>query len=249
LELERLESLHQLLVAGSQDPQQLLISGDELLSSQPSLQRLKDGLIDAQIESSRLVGVYTPKHPRRRAAILTEMEISERMLEEARAAMRAMQPTLSLARERVSRLRDKNSQLNGKLIRLADVRTSYSKLDAEVKALNSQLADAEGALNEAQASRSAALSTNLLAELGPPQVGDSPEGISGAFLTLGAGFAGLVFGLGTVFLVAPGPSGPTYGRRFSDYVRGRRSSDSQVPGQPTSAPATPPLGGVERRRQ
>lgn len=47
LELEKRESLYLLLVTGNEDPQQLLISGGELLVSQPSLQRLKEGLIDA----------------------------------------------------------------------------------------------------------------------------------------------------------------------------------------------------------
>ena len=37
LELDKLESLHDLLVAGANDPQHLLISGGDLLASQPSL--------------------------------------------------------------------------------------------------------------------------------------------------------------------------------------------------------------------
>lgn len=246
LEMKRLESLYELLVAGSKDARHLLISGDELLSSQPSLQRLKDGLIDAQIEASKLAGIYTDNHPRRRAAITTEREIAQRMLEEARNALQAMEPTLKLNRDRVEKLRGQHETLTSKLNKLAGVRTSYSKLDAEVRALTEQLGKAEASLSEAQASRSAALSTNLLSELGPPQVGDRPEGLSGSMTTLGSMIAGLVFGLGTVFLVAPGPTGPTYGRRLNDYLRGRRSTDpgNARAGQPDSVPPS----GVERRR-
>ena len=247
LETKRLESLYEVLLAGSKDARHLLISGDELLSSQPSLQRLKDGMIDAQIESSRLASIYTTNHPRRRAAITTEREIAERMVLEARAALSAMQPTLKLNRERVERLREQHESLIAKLNKLAGVRTSYAKLDAEVRALTDQLGQAEAALSEAQASRSAALSTNLLTELGPPQVGENPEGLSGSMTTFGSIIAGLVFGLGTVFLVAPGPTGPTYGRRLNDYLTGRRSTD---PGNtPVSGgPIGPPTSGERRRR-
>ncbi|MEO9595564.1 hypothetical protein [Rhodopirellula bahusiensis] len=247
LELERLNALQQLLIAGSQDPRQLLVSGDELLSSQPSLQRLKDGLIDAQIESSRLASVYTELHPRRRSAITTEREITSRMLEEAKAAVRAMKPTLVLARDRVQRLRNKQDQLHEKLSRLAGVRTSYSKLDSDAEALTQQLAEAEAALGEAQASRSAALSTNLLAELGPPQIGDSPEGMSGVSVTFGSLFAGLVFGLGTVFLIAPGPQGPSAGRRWSDRLTGRRATDHMPPEMAAQVTSVPPDGNDRRR--
>ncbi|MCM2370599.1 GumC domain-containing protein [Aporhodopirellula aestuarii] len=249
LEMRRLESLYQLLLAGSQNARTLLISGDELLSSQPSLQRLKDGLIDAQIEASRLASIYTTEHPRRRAAITTEREIEHLMLAEARGALRAMEPTLKLSTERVRLLREQHSDLSDKLTRLAGVRTSYSKLDSEIRALTDHLARAEDALSKAQASRSAALSTNLLSELGPPQVSDAPEGMSGSMTTLGSMVAGLVFGLGTVFLVAPGPTGPTFGRRLGDYLTGRRSTDpgNHPPGQ-RPAEGVPPTG-VERRRR
>ncbi|SMP54396.1 Uncharacterized protein involved in exopolysaccharide biosynthesis [Neorhodopirellula lusitana] len=249
LEMERLESLYRVLQAGSKDARHLLISGDDLLSSQPSLQRLKDGMIDAQLESSKLASVYTKEHPRRRAAITIEREIAQRMHEEAKASLRAMLPKLQLSRDRVARLREQQDTLNDKLNKLAGVRTSYSKLDAEVRALTTLLGNAEASLSEAQASRSAALSTNLLTELGPPQVGDSPEGMSGSMTALGSIMAGLVFGLGTVFLVAPGPNGPTYGRRLNDYLAGRRSTDPgntagrrQDGGSDTSSPT-----GVDRR--
>lgn len=247
LETKRLESLYEVLLAGAQDARHLLISGDELLSSQPSLQRLKDGMIDAQIESSRLASIYTENHPRRRAAITTEREIAERMALEARAALNAMEPTLELNRERVDGLRNQHEALMSKLNKLAGVRTSYAKLDAEVRALTNQLSQAEGALSEAQASRSAALSTNLLSELGPPQVGENPEGLSGSMTTFGSMIAGLVFGLGTVFLVAPGPTGPTYGRRLNDYLTGRRSTDPGNTPVPGRAVGPPPSG--ERRRR
>ncbi|MEM1228499.1 MAG: hypothetical protein AAGJ40_22635 [Planctomycetota bacterium] len=246
LELERLASLRELLLKGLKDPAHLLVSGGDLLKNQPTLQRLKDGLIDAQLKSSEIASLYTVQHPRRRAAIQTELEIKQRMLQETEAAVRAMEPMIALAQDRVSRLLEKKANVDAKLVRIAGVRTNYSKYDAEVKALQEQLATAEAALSDAQASRTAALATNLLSPLGDPQIGDQPEGVSGGLMTLGSSMAGLVFGLGLVFLLAPGQDGVSYGRRFSDQVRGRRESDRAMAQGVAPQPAIPP-SGVERR--
>ncbi|MEM9589307.1 MAG: hypothetical protein AAGA03_18650, partial [Planctomycetota bacterium] len=228
LALEKLEALHALLVAGAKNPQQLLISGNDLLSSQPSLQQLKLGLITAQLATSELASLYTSSNPKYQAAIETEREIEARMREEAIEVVEAMKPTIRLARDRVERLTKKQSGLNGRLEHLARIRTTYSKIDSEVSSRTEQLTEAERLLSEARASRSAALSTNLLAELGPPQVSDAPIGVSGSLLVLGSTFSGLIFGLGVVFLVAPGPSDVRYGRRWSDYLHGRRATDSDA---------------------
>lgn len=242
-EIQKLESLYQLLVAGAEDPQQLLISGGDLLASQPSLQRLKEGLIDAQLSASQLAGIYTPENPKRRAAAATEREIERRMQQETAAVIRAMEPMIRLEEERMDRLRDRQAQLQSRLNHLAKARTDYAKIDAEVQHRTELLADSERLLAEAKASRSAALSTNLVAELGPPQVTEDPIGPSGSVVTLGSVMAGLIFGLGAVFLIAPGPTEIRSGRRWSDYLgAGRRRSD----GSPANPPGVESLG-VERR--
>ena len=247
--LEKLVSLHDLLVSGSEDPQQLLISGGDLLATQPSLQRLKEGLIDAQIASSQLEGVYTTENPKRRAAIAAEHEIERRMQVETTAVIRAMAPMIRLERERLARLQERASQLRSRLSLLATARTDYAKVDAEVSGKTRSLADAERLLAEATASRSAALSTNLISELGPPQVSEYPIGPSGTSVTLGAVMAGLVFGLGAVFLVAPGPTGTRSGRRWSDYLgAGRRSSDFEMASRGV-AESAPSADASKERRQ
>jgi uncharacterized protein involved in exopolysaccharide biosynthesis len=148
------------------------------------------------------------------------------MQQETAAVIRAMEPMMRLERERVERFRTRETQLRDRLDHLARARTEYAKIDAEVKHRTALLADAERLLAEANASRSAALSTNLISSLGPPQVTESPIGPGGSVLTLGSAMAGLIFGLGTVFLVAPGPTEIRSGRRWSDYLgTGRRRSD------------------------
>lgn len=226
LELEKLESLYELLVAGAQDPQQLLISGGDLLASQPSLQRLKEGLIDAQLTSSQMAGIFTSENPKLKAAAAAEREIQARMREETTSVIKAMEPMIRLERERVQRLGNREQQLRDRLADLAKARTEYSKIDAEVEHRTQLLAESERALAEANASRSAALSTNLIAQLGTAQVTDRPVGPSGFSITFASTMAGVLFGLGTVFLIAPGPTENRGGRRWSDYLAaGRRSSD------------------------
>ncbi len=108
------------------------------------------------------------------------------------------------------------------------------------------LTAAERALAEAMALRSAALSTNLVDSLGPPQVTDHPVGPSGSFLVLGSTMAGLICGLGAVFLIAPGQSDTRGGRRWSDYLHhpGRRRDETaavtarETPGNPAEPEKT-----------
>lgn len=247
LELDAHRSLYTLLQQGRENPQKLLVSGGELLSSQPSLLRLKDGLIDAQLNTSQLSGVYTRNHPRLRAALQTEAEIRQQLRLEVTAVIEAMRPVLDRAERRVQRLEEKRDQLDERLGKLASVRTKYAELSAEVEHRTDLLEQAETALSEAEANHSAAVSTSLLAQLGPPLVKDSPEGPSGSVLSFGATVAGLIFGLGVVFLVAPGPSGTTWGRRWSDAMVGRRATDCLAADGEARVIATPPTG-IERRR-
>ena len=248
LDLRKMQSLHSLLVAGADDPTRLLISGSDLLTSQPSLQRLKDGLIDAQLAASQLAGIYTPANPRLKAAVETELEIRKRMQQETQAAMAAMQPNMKLQIDRVARLKGRNEMLTQRLAHLANIRADYSKLDSEVKHRTQLLGDAERSLSEAIATRSAALSTNLIAQLGPAQVADDPIGPGGSVLTLGSAMAGLIFGLGAVFLIAPGPTDTRSGRRWSDYLgSGRRNEDRSSGEARGKAPASESKPANDRR--
>lgn len=225
LELDHLLALRDLIQRGLDDPNQLLVSGADLLQQQPSLQRLKDGLIDAQLARSQLSGNMRPQHPRIRTAELAEAAILKSIKQELASALPAMQRMIDLEQERVDRLTAKRQDLDRRLERLAEVRTQYSLLSSEVKHRTEALEQAERALTDAQVSRSAAMSVSLLAKLGPITVGDSPNGPSTSLLALGGGAAGLIFGLGLVFLIAPGPQQPSFGRRWSDRLLNRRATD------------------------
>ncbi|MDF1841412.1 MAG: hypothetical protein P1U77_08255 [Rubripirellula sp.] len=187
---------------------------------------MKDGLIDAQLRSSKLASTMTNQHPKFIAASNTEKEIRQRTQQETVAVMRAMQPTIKLEQDRIERLRTRQSELKERLNLLALARKEYSKLDAEVDHRTEALAEAERLLTEAEANRSVAASINLIAELGQPQVSEQPNGPSGSSVAIGGVSAGSIFGLGCVFLIAPSPGGTRQRRRWSDQLgAGRRSTD------------------------
>ena len=110
---------------------------------------------------------------------------------------------------------------------LDEARSTYEEMNSELVHRSEQLAEAEQRLVDAQATRSAVLSTNLVAALGLPQVSDNPVGPGAKTLTFGSMMAGLIFGLGTVFLIAPGPAQTHGRRRWTDHLEGqnRRAED------------------------
>lgn len=225
LQLENLYSLREFVQRGLQDPSQLLVSGSDLLEKQPSLQRLKDGLIDAQLARSQLSGNMRPEHPRIRTAEIAEAAILKAIKEEFASVLQSMERMIRLEQDRVARLTAKRQDLNDRLDRLAEVRTPYSQLSSEAKHRTQALEQAERALTDAEASSSAAMSVSLIAKLGPITVSDTPNGPSAKMLAMGGGAAGLIFGLGLVFLAAPGPRQPAFGRRWSDRLMNRRATD------------------------
>lgn len=234
LELKNIEALRELLLRSKNDTNLLLVSDTDLLNTQPTLQRLKSGLIDAQLEASKLSGRVTKTHPRMLAALRSQDTIRSEMRMEIDNVIRTMEPTIELASRKLQTLQKKQDEISRKLQSLASIRTEYSGLVSEVRNRTEILNQAQVDLTEAEALRSAAMNTDLLASLGPPQAGENPVGLGTVKLTVGAMAAGLMMGLGGVFLVAPNPQGERFGRRKSDASGGRRAAD-QVGHSPDSA--------------
>ncbi|MEN6452390.1 MAG: hypothetical protein ABFC96_18030, partial [Thermoguttaceae bacterium] len=73
---------HELLTVvteAQQDPSRLAATPNRLLEAHPSLRRLKDGLIDAQLRTSALLGLMSADHPKVRAAREAEAEIARNL--------------------------------------------------------------------------------------------------------------------------------------------------------------------------
>jgi hypothetical protein len=84
--------------------------------------------------------------------------------------------------------------------------------------------EAARALSDARASQSSAKSTSLLTRLDAPSAGSSPVGPGRAAIVAVGVLGGLIFGIGLLALA--GPLQNIRGRRWSDYLPGRRWGDA-----------------------
>ena len=201
------EKLLALLQAAQEDPQQLIATPNSLLTSQPALRRLKDGLVDAQLATSQLGGTRSADHPRVRAAIEAEKQIRDDLHGELLTAIRGAEVELQLGRDRLTHGEDGLATLQARLNRLAEQRAEYSNRVAAVENSRLTLDRARQNLSTAKAAQAAAHSGSLVTRLDEPETGPYPAGPGRTVITLAGAVAGLMLGLGL---------------RFSDFGDSRR---------------------------
>jgi len=228
------EQLQALLAAAVRNPNDVLAMPNQLLESQPALRRLKEGLIDAQLRTSQLLGRTSAEHPAAQAAVAAEEKIRQSMQAEVATALRGVSADHKLSAALVASLEAQLADVQGRLDRLARLRVNYSNLVAETRQRSQMVEEAEKALAEARAAQGPAQASSLITRLGRPQTGDRPLGPSTLVLGAGGVAGGLALGLGLVVLVAPSATGRA--RRWSDYLPlgGRRKTD--LIGQPAVPP-------------
>ncbi len=194
------EQLVSLLKAAEEDPQQFLATPNSLLTSQQALRRLKDGLVDAQLATARLAGTRSADHPRVRAAVEAEAQVREDLHHELVTAIRGAEVELNLSRQRLAAAQDRLANLQGRLAKLADLRAEYSNRVAAVDNSRQSLDNAKDNLSTAKAALAAAHSGSLVTRLDRPETGPYPVGLGRTVVTAAGGLAGLMLGLGLVFL-------------------------------------------------
>lgn len=232
--------LRQLLVRASQNPEQFLATPGRLLESQPALKRLKDGLVDAQLRTSALLGRMKETHPQVISATRAEAQIRNSLIAELGTALRGVETELEVGASYAEQLREQRHQLQQRLDGLADVRVEYSKRVEDYNQRSEVVKKAQSALADAEANQVVALRSSLLTRFQEPVAGDDPLG-PGKLTIVAAGMAGgLATGIGLVLLVVPVTGGEGQGRRWSDYIGiGRRASDRQAPGRREQDQAAP----------
>jgi uncharacterized protein involved in exopolysaccharide biosynthesis len=215
-----------------------------LLNSQPGLKRLREGLVDAQLSGSQLVGKFTEQHPLVIASKSAQASITERLMRELNASLAGIEADIEVAESKQARLDAQRLALEKRLANLADNRALYANLSADVKSRVAILETAERGLAEAVAARDSSDATSLITRLDAPIVSDRPLGPGRTTLVALCSMAGLALGLGILVLITPLDEGPTYGRRISDRFQGRRQSDRSAidptpnpTAEPTSVPA------------
>lgn len=244
------------LRSARQDVAQVVAMPNRLLESQPSLKRLKDGLVDAQLRTAELSGTMSKDHPKVQAAIQAEQEVLADVREELEVATRALDTDIDIGGKLIASLEKQRVDVESRLDRLAGLRAQYNNLDTEVKQRAEIVQKATKDLADARASHAAAGASSLITRIDGPQLGLYPLGPGRSMICVAGLFGGLATGMGLVFLVSP--QGKAAGRRWSDSVVtfsrratdilpgfGRRQSD-QPGGQRAGDPPAPVPGG---RRQ
>lgn len=183
----------------SQNPQRLLATPSSLLASQPALQRLKDGLLNAQIRVASLQGTRSASHPFVTAAKEAELQMRQQFYAELPIAMEGLQLELSLSEQRDEALKSELTNAKQRLSSLAGQRAEYSRLLAQVENQTRLVDAAEAQLADARAHLAGASSASVLARVGEVEASSRSIGPSRASVSLAGGLGGLLIGVGLVF--------------------------------------------------
>ena len=201
---------------------------NRLLESHPSLRRLKDGLVDAQLTTSKLLGTMATNHPRVRSAREAEEEIGRHLHAELALARRGVEIELKLIADRRVLLEEQLTKTNRRLLNLTEVRADYANQVTETNSRSVLLERAEQNLAEARATRASAKAASLISPIDTPDAGIKPVGPGRAMIALGGVLGGLLAGFGLVFLAVP--------------------TTSDVPAALSTIPANAPTAGYFPRR-
>lgn len=232
-EVETHQQLKQVLIAATQNPDELLAMPSSMFAAQPALKRLKDGLVDAQLRTSDLKGKMSPGHPLVQAAIQAEEAVRQSLRSELASAITSCDTDWQVTQRQVDSLTAQQDDIQARLSHLAGMRAEYAVLVNDVEQRTSIVQQAKQDLATAKATESSSQATSLITRFQSPQVGDSPVG-PGQTTIIGIGLVGgLMTGAGLVFLVAPLGSNAGQSRRLTDYLGlGRRASDRETPAAP-----------------
>ncbi|MCC9604961.1 hypothetical protein LOC68_25365 [Blastopirellula sp. JC732] len=220
---DMLKELLQLLADSKNNPEMLLAAPNQLLAAQPALQRLKDGLVDAQLNKSQLLGRMNPDHPQVRAAVAAEEEVRDNLLSELARAHIAVDNELRVNQALIVSLGKQEKEVLAKLGGIAGMRAQYDNLASNVQERLQNLATTQKQLSDAKASLLGAESTSLITLVDSPVVGTYPIGPGRTMILLVGLAGGIAIGVGLLVLTSPGPV--QLGRRLSDKLWGKRASD------------------------
>ncbi|HEX7375909.1 MAG TPA: hypothetical protein VF278_02300 [Pirellulales bacterium] len=197
------QSLLDLLEDARIDAGRLLAMPSRLLESQPSLMRLKEGLVAAQLKTAELAGGRHDEHPLVRAAVEAEEEISRQLHQELEIACRGVKVNLQLAGERAESLSEQLADTRARLAKLGGLRAEYSNLISDLQQRNALLATAQRELSEARGNWAGAHSSSLIYTIDQPDAGIRPIGPGRATLALAGILAGLALGAAVLFVTVP----------------------------------------------
>jgi len=196
------EQLLALLKAAEHNPAQLIATPTTLLKSQPAISRLKDALIDAQVRTANLLGTFADEHPLVIAAREAESLIQQQLHDEVATAIQGIKLDLSLNGDRDAALNAKSVAGRERVARLAGARAEYANLVAAVDNYTKLVEAVRKNLGDARAKHASAHTASVIGRIDGVETGVRPVGPGRATIAATGGVAGLILGLGVVFLFA-----------------------------------------------
>ncbi|MEM6654236.1 MAG: hypothetical protein AAF596_00390 [Planctomycetota bacterium] len=219
-------------------PENLLATPSTLLASQPALDRLKIGLVNARMNAASLSGTRSDRHPMVVAARNREAQLRSELRRELPVALAGVELARQLNAQRASELSTELEAARSRLAALAGKRSHYSNLVASVENHTELVEAAEDQLADARAHRAGASSSSVLSRIDEVETGLTPVGPGRTATTLAGGVAGLVLGLGLLFsLHSP------VGGLASEHV----PSYAETAAGPFGSPSCPPAAGWATR--
>lgn len=191
--------LIELLQASRNDVSRFTALPNSLLTALPALRQLKDGLVDAQLQTANLQGTRSAVHPRVKASIEAEASIRRDLVKEMQAAVTSAQAELALAESRYEASRGQLEQVKGRLDQLAEKRAEYTNRVSAVEASRESVDQVRRQLSSARASQAAAQTASVLTLVDGPETGPSPSGPGRAKMVLAGLLGGFTIGLGLIF--------------------------------------------------
>jgi succinoglycan biosynthesis transport protein ExoP len=239
------EKLLEVLATAASDPDQLVATPSTLLVSQPGLDRLKQGLVDAQLAKARLLGKFSAEHPTVVAAEQAEQQVRSQLHRELAIATRGVEIELDLSRQREEELRSQLTVGQHDLAQLASHRAEYSNLIAAVNNHTTLVENARRRLAEAEARQAGAKTSSLLARIDEVESPLRPLGPGRASIVLAGGIAGLVVGLGLIYWLHGPESSPEVAPALStsSLTRGQSNQFAHATSETFARPTgtTPPI--------
>lgn len=200
------QELLTVLAKAQDDPGRFVATPNRLLESHPSLRRLKDGLVDAQLHTAALLGTMAADHPKVQNAKEAEEEIGRHLHDELALARRGVEVELKVISDRRTLLEEQLAKTNERLHGLAEVRAGYANQVTETKNRAVLLERSEQNLAEARAARASAKAASLISQIDTPDAGIKPVGPGRVVVALCGVLGGVLSGFGIVFLVVPMPT-------------------------------------------
>ncbi|TWT94080.1 hypothetical protein Pla108_37920 [Botrimarina colliarenosi] len=227
------EALLNELQTAVENPSRILATPDALLSGQPALRRLKNGLVDAQLVVARTAGTRTPNHPLVVAARHSQQAVQKELVRELPSAIAGVELELQVSQRREEELAAQIAQLRDRSAGLAGQRSEYAELVANVEGQTAVLERSLKQLADAKAARGGANSSSLLASIDEVETGVHPVGPGRTTVTAAGGMAGLLLGATLVFVFYAPPTETPAVVLSRTPTRGPAAAPSSTP--PTAA--------------